>query len=837
MLFAGAPKHLLRSGLWVAVVAGTGLTAGSGPAAGQDVELLGQIHGTRPPAEYFERRGEAGAFEFARPLTRRSLGGGRPLLRRALTPLGPRTAAVSGTFVFPVVLGLFSDTPGQGPFAPADIQQSFFDGPNPTGTIGDFYSEMSGGLVDIQGATQPWQRSSLSAAHVAGGSSGLGFNAQVGEFIVELIAALDTTGVDWGHFDSDGPDGIPNSGDDDGFVDVLTVMHPTVGAECSGNQASGRIWSHRWTLAAQGTGPYTTATPAAGGGSIRIDDYTIQPSFSCDGTSLAEIGVFAHELGHGFGLPDLYSVGHAFHKGIGKWGLMGSGSWGCPGPFNPARPCHMSPWSKIALGWLAPTRIATDAALGRVSLDPVTHSHTVLEVPSGDGSGQYLLLENRQPVGFNDNLERGGLLVWRIDPAQTAANWAFNTINSDPSRLGVQLLQADGLDHLGSSGGGRGDEGDPFPGATSNPVLHASSHPASRGPGGEPMGITVTDITETGQSVSFDLWTRYQTIRIEPSGASGSAGALVAVDGATGPPGAWSIRSAPFQAHAISAAAGAPLSPGQRIPFQAWSDGAPRERTFVTGLADTTLVATYAGHEIEIAVTETSAQPLVDPADIAFSPTSPDGWVSAGATVTVEARPNTGFAFESWGGAFSGEPNPTTVTVTAPLAVEARFTVTFATSVDEVLGAEAARPAELPLTAVNANPPLTWTLVDGTLPAGMVLDARGTIRGTPMALGAFPLELEVVDAIGLHGRVSAVLEVAAPLLSVEVLAGPFLGTGETPSSTERTFLDRNGNRNGRYDLGDFRAFLMTGSTAAGEAIADLTIAALLGRAPAGEARR
>ena len=40
---------------------------------------------------------------------------------------------------------------------------------------------------------------------------------------------------------------MPNSGDDDGYVDALAVIHPTQGEECNiGGQD--RIWSHKWSL-------------------------------------------------------------------------------------------------------------------------------------------------------------------------------------------------------------------------------------------------------------------------------------------------------------------------------------------------------------------------------------------------------------------------------------------------------------------------------------------------------------------------------------------------------------------------------------------------------------
>jgi M6 family metalloprotease-like protein len=63
-----------------------------------------------------------------------------------------------------------------------------------------------------------------------------------------------------------------------------------------------------------GGGHYTTSTPRNGApGNIRIDDYTIQPVYDCQALEINQIGVFAHELGHGFGLPDLYCTASNCH--------------------------------------------------------------------------------------------------------------------------------------------------------------------------------------------------------------------------------------------------------------------------------------------------------------------------------------------------------------------------------------------------------------------------------------------------------------------------------------------------------------------------------------------
>ena len=142
---------------------------------------------------------------------------------------------------------------------------------------------------------------------------------------------------------------MPNSGDDDGFVDFIGIVHPEVGAE-AGAGAGTNIWSHRWVLSGWGAGTYTTGDARAGGGNIRVNDYTIMPALS-NSTTMIEIGVFCHEFGHAFGLPDLYDTNsdNGSSSGIGWWGLMGSGNWN-----SPTHPAHMSPWAKAELGWITP---------------------------------------------------------------------------------------------------------------------------------------------------------------------------------------------------------------------------------------------------------------------------------------------------------------------------------------------------------------------------------------------------------------------------------------------------------------------------------------------------
>jgi M6 family metalloprotease-like protein len=452
------------------------------PAGAQDVELLGEIYGTRPPAAYYQRKAaDPDAFEMVHGLAApRRLNAGQALLRAG--PSDPALALgdrrVVGTYRFPVLLGLFSDSP-PAPFGAPLVQAHFFDGPNPTGTIPDLYAEMSGGLVRVVGVVQDWGRSRFTRNQVTAGVSALTSSSRLGSFILDLLAQVQ--GLDWGEYDNDGPDGRPNSGDDDGFVDVLAIVQPTPGAECGGIDSPNRVWSHKWNLRAAAGQDFVTTTPSAkpGFGPIRVSDYTIQPVYACQGTLINEIGVFAHELGHGFGLPDLYAP-QGGQAGAGRWDLMGTGAWGCSGTFEPETPCHMGAWSKAALGWIdvAVVPFGTDA--GKLTLDAIETSRRAIAIPSGDGSGEYYLLENRQKIGFDRNLSASGLLVWQVDPVWIDQTARSNAVNDAASHMGVWLRQADGLNQLAKTSANSGNRGDAATRSPAPPRTRSSTRARTR---------------------------------------------------------------------------------------------------------------------------------------------------------------------------------------------------------------------------------------------------------------------------------------------------------------------------------------------------------------------
>jgi hypothetical protein len=117
-------------------------------------------------------------------------------------------------------------------------------------------------------------------------------------------------------------------------------------------------------------------------------------------------------------------------------------------------------------------------------------------------------------------------------------------------------------------------------------------------------------------------------------------------------------------------------------------------------------------------------------------------------------------------------------------------------------------PQDVQLTAQNGNGAVTWTHVGGTLPEGLAFASDGRLTGSPMDLGTFPVGVEVVDSNGLSASATVALAVAPPSIPIAELASTFLLGGPPLSTIEIAFLDRQGNGNGTYDLGDFRAWVL-----------------------------
>jgi M6 family metalloprotease-like protein len=127
------------------------------------------------------------------------------------------------------------------------------------------------------------------------------------------------------------------------------------------------------------------------------------------GEKMESISVFAPEFGKLLGLPELFArPENAGSEGLGSWCLMSDGAG------QAGKPAHLGAWCKEQLGWLTPVAI-DPATPQKLLLAPVQRSpRECYKVMVRSDGGEYLLLENRSPRGFDADLPGHGLLIWRV---------------------------------------------------------------------------------------------------------------------------------------------------------------------------------------------------------------------------------------------------------------------------------------------------------------------------------------------------------------------------------------------------------------------------------------
>ncbi len=110
------------------------------------------------------------------------------------------------------------------------------------------------------------------------------------------------------------------------------------------------------------------------------------------------------------------------------------------------------------------------------------------------------------------------------------------------------------------------------------------------------------------------------------------------------------------------------------------------------------------------------------------------------------------------------------------------------------------------LSAAGASPAATWVVAAGTLPPGVALTPGGQLAGVPVQAGVFRFVARVTDTNGFGAREMRI-DVAKPQLARAVVLDALL-SGGTLAPAEQRFLDALGNHNGRFDVGDARAYLI-----------------------------
>ncbi len=249
---------------------------------------------------------------------------------------------------------------------------------------------------------------------------------------------------DWSRFDWDG----------DGLAEGIVIVHSGGGAEESGKPSD--IWSQVRRFSPVGDDPPVELVAHV--------------------PEVGKLGVYAHEMGHLFGLPDLYDRTMR-SMGLGIWSLMAHGTWAG----NGERPVGLDGWSLSKLG----VAVESPPPGDWWSLSFSSESRGPLMIESVADRWEYFVVSWRNKSGVDSLLPGEGLEILHV-------NERFRG-NSSVGHYQVALEQADGLSDLERSSDfrGWGDAGDLYPGMTENRSFRASSNPSSRLQSGLRSGVAL----------------------------------------------------------------------------------------------------------------------------------------------------------------------------------------------------------------------------------------------------------------------------------------------------------------------------------------------------------
>ncbi len=323
------------------------------------------------------------------------------------------------------VLVEWSDRPGT---YPQSVFQDMMFSRNtyPGGSIADYFNEVSYGQVAVVGDVIDW------------------FNAGMYDpeyYFENLIPALDPY-IDFSNYDGNG----------DGMVDLMVFIRSGTGEEDSGDPND--IWSYALTYyPGWEYGPFDGVLIPGWNTSpeMRPLRNPANPTEFLPNDTLNQIRVFAHEMSHGLGLPDLYDYDAKLDVGtydtpndendhpFMDWCLMGYAGYGLFSIKSDV-PSHLSGWCKKQMGWNVPTVLDQSEYTGLEIYNIETYAQNSLFIlPIDLENGEYFLLEYRNP--------RSSALFDKVDSDFSVFFWPDLTYGCDTLDQGLLISHVD--DSLG----------------------------------------------------------------------------------------------------------------------------------------------------------------------------------------------------------------------------------------------------------------------------------------------------------------------------------------------------------------------------------------------------
>jgi hypothetical protein len=182
---------------------------------------------------------------------------------------------------------------------------------------------------------------------------------------------------------------------------------------------------------------------------------------------------------------------------------------------------HLSPYSRHDAGWLDYVEITQD---GVYPIQPSEFSSLIYQIKTGFADGEYILIENRQQVKWDEVMPASGIVMYHVDeskPDNSQAGYPGHE-NWPEAHYRVSVIQQDGLYEI-EQGINNGDANDYW--GTAGMVLgpgpqtfpNTDSYTLGR------TGITITIMTDSSQIMLF---------KVEGLGTGRAAATMTAMAGA-----------------------------------------------------------------------------------------------------------------------------------------------------------------------------------------------------------------------------------------------------------------------------------------------------------------
>lgn len=157
-------------------------------------------------------------------------------------------------------------------------------------------------------------------------------------------------------------------------------------------------------------------------------------------SSWADMSIYAHEEGHGYGLP--HSSGPYTQIYDSRWDVMSAGN-------QVRHPMHTIVYHKDLLGWIPTAReylAPSGASSASIVLDRVEPStgtdYLAARIPIPGPNGQFYTVEARQRVSYDSVVPGDAVVIHKVDPTRTDrdAQVVDPDLNGDPNDAGSMWL-------------------------------------------------------------------------------------------------------------------------------------------------------------------------------------------------------------------------------------------------------------------------------------------------------------------------------------------------------------------------------------------------------------